>query len=86
MVDNQVKVTLSVRLTDVVSGEFINGAVQTGISPVPPAGIEPDRQVQIGQAISNAAFLAVKAMSSFTLCALEPTFTVSDVNCAVLPS
>jgi TolB-like protein len=77
-VDNRIKVTLSVRLTDVVSGEFVNGAVNTGISPVPPAGLDPDRQTQISQAISNAAFLAVKAMSTFTLPEATVLNTVGD--------
>jgi TolB-like protein len=65
--NNQVRVTLSVRLIDIVSGEFVNGSVQTGTSTAAPAGLDPDRQTQVGQAVSNAAFLIVQAMSSFTL-------------------
>ena len=61
------RVTLSVRLTDVVSGELANGAIQSGISPAPAAGFQPDDDTLINQAISNAAFNSVQTINNYTL-------------------
>jgi hypothetical protein len=61
------RVTLAVRLFDVVSGELANGAIETGVSPAPPAGFQPDDDTLINQAISNAAFLAVQTINNYTL-------------------
>ncbi len=61
------RVTLSVRLTDVISGELANGAIQSGISPEPPAGAQPDDDTLINQALSNAAFNAVQTLNNYTL-------------------
>jgi TolB-like protein len=61
------QVTLSVRLTDVVSGELANGAIQTGTSPAPPAGFQPDDDTLINQAIGNAAYNAVQTINNYTL-------------------
>lgn len=61
------EVTLSVRLTDVVSGELTNGAIKTGISPLPPAGLQPDDDTLISQAITNAAYNAVDAINNYSL-------------------
>ncbi len=61
------RVTLSVRLTDVASGELANGAIESGTSPEPPAGFQPDDDTLIGQALANAAFNAVQTISRYTL-------------------
>jgi hypothetical protein len=53
-------VTLSVRLTDVASGELANGAIESGTSPEPPAGFQPDDDTLINQALSNAASMPFK--------------------------
>lgn len=61
------QVTVSVRLTDVVSGELANGAIQSGVSPTPPAGLQADDDYLINQGISNAAFNAVRTISNYSL-------------------
>ena len=61
------RVTLSVRLTDVISGELSNGAIQTGISAAPPPGSQPDDETLVNQAISDAAFAALKTINNYTL-------------------
>lgn len=60
-------VTVSVRLTDVVSGEFANGAIQSGVSTEPAAGMQLDDDTLVSQAISKAAFNAVKSVNDYTL-------------------
>jgi hypothetical protein len=57
------KVTLSVRLVDIASGEFINGAIDTGFSPVSPAGTTPDDETLINQAINDASYSAVRTIN-----------------------
>jgi TolB-like protein len=66
------RVTVAIRLTDVVTGELANGAIETGYSPAPAPGFQPDDETLINQAISNAAFNAVKTVNNYTL----PTATV----------
>lgn len=61
------KATLSIRMTDTASGEFINGAIQIGISQIPVAGATTDDEAMIGQAITAAAFSAVKTIRDYTL-------------------
>lgn len=61
------QVTLSVRLIDVVSGELANGAIESGLSPEPPAGFQPDDDTLINQALTNAAFNAVQRINNYTL-------------------
>ena len=61
------RVTLSVRLTDVISGELANGAIQTGYSAAPPPGSQPDDETLINQAISDAAFSSLKTINNYTL-------------------
>ena len=61
------RVTLSVRLTDVISGELANGAIQTGYSSAPPPGSQPDDETLVNQAISDAAFSALKSVNNYTL-------------------
>ena len=63
----QARVTLSVRLTDVVSGELANGAIQTGYSPTPPPGATIDDETLINQATTDAAFSALKTITNYTL-------------------
>ncbi len=70
------RVTLSVRLTDVISGELANGAIETGISPAPAPGFQPDDEKLIADAIQNAAFLAVRTITSYNL----PTATILQVR------
>ena len=57
------RVTISVRLIDVATGEFVNGAIETQSSPIPPSGSQPDDETLINQAINNAAYAAVKTMN-----------------------
>ena len=62
------RVSLSVRLTDVVSGELSNGAIQTGYSSAPPAGMAaPDDETLINQALADASFNAIKTIQNYTL-------------------
>lgn len=61
------RVTISVRLTDVISGELINGAIATGYSQAPPPGMTPDDETLVTQALSDAAFNAVKTVNEYTL-------------------
>ncbi|MFM7320465.1 MAG: hypothetical protein ACKO5K_02935 [Armatimonadota bacterium] len=61
------KATISLRLTDVASGEFVNGAIQAGLSPIPSAGTQPDDETLVSQAITAAAFSAVKTVREYTL-------------------
>lgn len=61
------QVTLSVRMTDVASGELANGAIATGYSSPPPPGFQSDDDTLINQAISNAAFNAVATISNYSL-------------------
>lgn len=61
------RVTLSVRLTDVISGELANGAIESGLSNPPPAGFQPDDDTLINQAITNAAFNAVQTINNYSL-------------------
>jgi TolB-like protein len=57
------RVTLSVRLTDVLTGELANGAIQTGSSSAKPADLEDDALIQ--QAISDAAFSIVRSLNNY---------------------
>jgi hypothetical protein len=66
------RVVLEVRLTDVVSGELVNGAIQAGYSSVPPPRIHPDDEMLINQAITDAAFYAIKTINNYPL----PTATI----------
>ena len=66
------KVTLSVRLTDVVTGELVNGTIATGFSSPPPPGADVDDETLVNQALSDAAFNAVRNINNYTL----PTATV----------
>ncbi|MBC8102272.1 MAG: hypothetical protein H7Z41_06770 [Cytophagales bacterium] len=66
------KVTVSVRLTDVITGELANGAIASGFSPPPPPGADTDDETLINQALSDAAFNAVKTINNYTL----PTATI----------
>jgi TolB-like protein len=59
------RVTLSVRLTDVASGELFNGAIETGYSSAPSPGMQPDDETLINQAITDAAFNVVKTMNNY---------------------
>lgn len=61
------KATLSVRMTDTSSGEFINGAMQVGLSQIPAPGVTPDDEQLVSQAITAAAFSAVKQIRDYTL-------------------
>ncbi len=61
------KATLSVRMTDTSSGEFVNGAMQVGLSQIPAAGVTPDDEQLVSQAITAAAFSAVKQIRDYTL-------------------
>ena len=61
------KVALSVRLTDVVSGELANGAIETGYSSASPAGFQADDDTLISQAIQEAAYSAVRTITQYTL-------------------
>lgn len=56
------KVTLAVRLIDVATGEFVNGSVETALSPLATSS-GTDDETLVNQAINNAAFGAVKTMS-----------------------
>jgi TolB-like protein len=61
------RVTLSVRLTDVISGELANGAITTGFSSPAPAGLQPDDETLINQGLQDAAFSAIKEINNYTL-------------------
>ena len=61
------RVTLSTRLTDVVSGELANGAITTGFSSAAPAGLQTDDEQLINQATQDAAFSAIKEINNYTL-------------------
>lgn len=61
------RVSLSVRLIDVASGELANGAIESGQSNPPPAGFQPDDDALISQAISNAAYNVVQTVNNYTL-------------------
>ena len=58
--------TVVVRVTDVASGELINGALARGVVHAPP-GTTPDEDMLVGEAISQAAFTAVEKMSEYNL-------------------
>jgi hypothetical protein len=72
------KVSVSVRLTDVVSGELVNGAIETGYSSIPPAGMQPDDESLINQAISDAAYNAIKTVNNYTLPEATVLLTTAD--------
>ena len=61
------RVTLSVRLTDVTSGELANGAITTGYSSPAPAGYQTDDETLINQGVQDAAFGAIKEINNYTL-------------------
>ena len=61
------RVSLSVRLVDVASGELSNGAIESGQSNPPPAGFEPDDDPLISRAIRNAAYNVVQTVNNYTL-------------------
>jgi TolB-like protein len=63
----RVAVTLSVRLTDPLSGGLSNGAISTGYSNPPPPGMTPDDDVLINQAITDASFNAVRTINQYNL-------------------
>lgn len=56
-------ITLSVLLTDTLTGELANGAIQTGSSSAKTSATDDDGLIQ--QAISDAAFSIVRAMNSY---------------------
>ena len=58
--------TIAVELIDQASGECINGAVQTGVSSA-RVGYAADDDALITEAISKAAFLAVKTMVDYVI-------------------
>jgi hypothetical protein len=58
--------TVAVRVTDVASGELVNGALARGSVHAPP-GVPPDEDMLVGEAISQAAFTAVQRMSIYNL-------------------
>ena len=66
------KVTLSLRLTDVVTGELANGTLAAGFSSPPPPGADVDDETLVNQALSDAAFNAVRNINNYTL----PTATI----------
>lgn len=70
------RVTLSVRLTDVNSGELANGAIETGISPAPAPGFQADDEKLLSDAIQNASFNVVRTITSYQL----PTATILQVR------
>jgi hypothetical protein len=61
------KATLSIRMTDTSSGEFVNGAMQVGLSQIPAAGVTQDDEQLVSQAITAAAFSAVKQIRDYSL-------------------
>lgn len=62
---HQVTVVVAVRVTDVASGELINGALAEGTSAPRPGGGDEDDYVN--EAIRKAAFAAVNRMARFNL-------------------
>ena len=56
-------VTLSVQLTDSLTGELANGAIQTGLSSAKTSATDDDTLIQ--QAISDAAFSIVRAINNY---------------------
>ncbi|MCS6949468.1 MAG: hypothetical protein RMM06_00235 [Armatimonadota bacterium] len=60
------RVTILVRVTDVASGEDVNGAAVTGRSN-PRIGFVADDDQLIREAISNAALEAVKTIAAYTI-------------------
>lgn len=60
---HRARVTLTVRVTDALTGELANGAVQFGSSPPKTDTVEDDTLIQ--QAISDAAFSAVRALNNY---------------------
>jgi hypothetical protein len=66
------KVTLSVRLTDVVTGELVNGAIAAGYSAPPPPGADVDDETLVNQALSDASFNAIRTINAYNL----PTATI----------
>ena len=69
-------ITLSVRLTDVVSGELANGAIETGFSSPTAPGQTPDDEQLLSQAIQNASFNVVRTITSYTL----PSATILQIR------
>lgn len=57
------RVTLTVRVTDALTGELANGAIQIGNSPPKTDAVEDDTLIQ--QAISDAAFSVVRALNNY---------------------
>jgi TolB-like protein len=57
------RVTLSVQLTDTLTGELANGAIQVGNSSAKPTTIDDDTLIQ--QAITDAAFSIVRAINNY---------------------
>jgi TolB-like protein len=57
------RVTLSVRLTDTLTGELANGAIQVGTSSVKTESTDDDTLIQ--QAITDAAFSVVRTMNNY---------------------
>ncbi|MBC8143767.1 MAG: hypothetical protein H7Y38_20240, partial [Armatimonadetes bacterium] len=70
------RVSLSVRLTDVVTGELANGAIETGFSAPSAPGFTPDDEALLSDAIQNAAFNAVRTITSYTL----PSATILQIR------
>ncbi len=72
------RITVSARLIDVTSGEFANGAIETGYSNPPAPGFQPDDEALINQALTNAAFNAVRTINNYTLPEATVLLTRSD--------
>ena len=66
----QVQAVVAVRVTDVASGELINGALAEGLS-TPRPGAVIDQDTMVNEALGKAAFAAVKQITSYQL--PEPT-------------
>jgi hypothetical protein len=60
------EVEMIVRMVDVASGEFINGAVTTGVSRL-RIGDNPDDDRLVEEAVNDAAYKAVKTMVDYII-------------------
>ena len=72
---HRARVTLSVRLTDVLTGELANGAIETGTSIPSVSGSSSDRAM-LQDALRNAASRVVSTLKAYTL----PTATILQVQ------
>ncbi len=70
------RISLSVRLTDVVTGELANGAIETGFSAPSAPGFTPDDEALLSDAIQNASFNAVRTITSYSL----PSATILQIR------